>query len=908
MTKTENKKLMIVDGNALLHRAWHALPPLTDRRGRLVNAVYGFLTTLFRAVKDWQPELLTVAFDRPGKTFRHDAYGEYKATRVKQPDELYAQIPILEEVLRALGVPVLGAEGYEADDVLGTLAERAGRETEMETLILTGDLDTLQLVSPKTKVLTLKKGITDTALYDAAAVRERYGLAPEQMVDYKALRGDPSDNIKGVAGVGEKTAAELLKAFGSVEKLYASIKKGKTRSLKPALVKKLLAGEQDATLAKDLVTIRRDLELDWNPRRAALAAVPRERVVELLGELGFRSLLDRIPPIMVQGAAAASLPTGQAGAAGEKVGQRKKISAAKPWVISGAAEAAAWAKKFRGEMVFLTGPEPSLAIREGEETVLVYGSLPVRALKPILEDPQIPKITHDLKTADRVLKNEGVALSGAAMDTMLADYLLAPGTRNHDLSALALTRLGQELPLETSGQTALLPKTPADLALERSRELDALRRLSPLLAAELDSRHQSQFLRELELPLALVLSDMERLGVKIDAKLLARLGAEFAERISQLSRAIWREAGEEFNISSPQQLKVILFEKLRIPTERIKKTATGAGLSTAAAELEKLRGLHPIIDKIFEYRELTKLKSTYIDALPELIDKKTGRVHTSYNQTVTATGRLSSSDPNLQNIPIRTELGREIRRAFIADKGNLLVAADYSQVELRLVASIAGAKNMIAAFQKNEDIHTRTAAAIWNLDPDKVSPEQRRAAKAINFGVIYGMGPQGLSAGAGVSLSEAKDFIQKYFEANPEIRDYIELTKALAAKQGYAETVFGRRRYLPEITSGVPQVRAAAERMAINHPVQGTAADLLKLAMIRVHDSLKKKLPTAKLILTVHDELVVEAPEQEAREVATLLKTEMENAHRFTVPLVVETEIGKNWGEMEATGADEEHR
>ncbi|TAL19642.1 DNA polymerase I [Patescibacteria group bacterium] len=893
MSKKDKKILIAVDGNALLHRAWHALPPLTDRRGRVVNAVYGFLSTLFKVVKDVDPAYLAVTFDRPGKTFRHDAYGEYKATRVKQPDELYQQIPILEDALRILGVPTFGADGFEADDVLGTIAALAEKEKDIETLILTGDLDTLQLVSPQTKVLTLRKGITDTALYDEAAVRERYGLSPEQMVDYKALRGDPSDNIKGVPGVGEKTAAELLREFGTLEKLFSRLKRGQAGSLKETLVKKLLAGERDATLAKDLVTIRRDLKLDFVLRRAALHPVPRERAVELFAELGFKSLLARIPEAMAAG-------RGEQSANKIQVKKKIKKSGAAPWVITEPAEALAWVKRAGRELFILVGPGPSVALREDDETVFVHGSRAVRALKTLLEEPRVTKVTHDLKATDKILRAEGLALRGVIFDTVLADYLLAPGSRSHELAALTLEHLREELPAESAGQGTLLPQTPAEEAAGAARLLDVLKRLAPLLAKMLDERNQTHLLREFELPLAYVLSDMERLGVKIDPALLARLSAEFAGRIEKLSRAVWQDAGEEFNISSPQQLKTILFEKLRIPAERIKKTATGAGLSTAAAELEKLRGLHPIIEKIFEYRELTKLKSTYLDALPALLDEQTGRVHTSYNQTVTATGRLSSSDPNLQNIPIRTELGREIRRAFIADRGNVLVAADYSQLELRLVAVIAGVAAMINAFKRGDDIHGRTAAEMWNTPLEKVSKEQRRAAKAINFGLIYGMGAGSLAASAGVSLAEAKEFIRRYFEAYPQIRDYIELTKALAAKQGYAETVFGRRRYLPEITSGVPQVRAAAERMAINHPVQGTAADLLKLAMIRVHAALKEKDPAAKLILTVHDELVVECPEKDVGGVAALLKEEMENAHRFAVPMTVEIEFGKNWGEMKS--------
>ncbi len=894
VAKKDQKILLAVDGNALLHRAWHALPPLTDRRGRVVNAVYGFLTILFKAVRDYAPAYLAVTFDRPGKTFRHNAYEQYKATRVKQPDELYAQIPILEEVLRAFGVPIFSVEVFEADDALGTIAELAKNDPGVLTCILTGDLDTLQLVDDQTRIITLRKGITDVVPYDAAAVRERFGLAPEQMIDYKALRGDASDNIKGVPGVGEKTAAELLQKFGTLEKMFASFKKNRFEGFRETLAQKIIAAEAEAALAKDLVTIRRDLPLDFSLRRAALVKAPRERIVELLGELGFRSLIDRIPEAMVDGFSVA-VPTVEKSSKTRPV--KTKVEP-KLWVITEAVEAAAWAKKFAAkELVFIAYPEPAVALFAADEIVFVHGVFATRALKPVLENEKIRKFTFDYKAAEKILSMQGIVAAGVVFDAMLADYLLSPGTRSHGLAALALAHLKRELP--STAQGTLLAKNPAELAKDAVAEIKALAALRPILESELDARNQTFLLAEMELPLAKILAAMERIGVKIDASLLHKMSREFGKKLEELTHEIWELGGGEFNIASPQQLKAVLFDKLRIPTERIKKTMTGSGFSTAAAELEKLRELHPIVPKIMEYRELAKLKGTYVDALPELVSVATGRVHTSYNQTVTATGRISSSDPNLQNIPIRTELGRAIRKAFIADKDNVLVAADYSQIELRLVAAIAGSKAMIASFKNNEDIHARTAALIWGIRLDKVTSEQRRAAKAINFGVVYGIGPQGLAQGAGISFNEAREFIQKYFESNPEVREYIDLTKALAHKQGYVETVFGRRRYLPEIESGVRELRAAAERMAINHPVQGTAADILKLAMIRVATALEKQFPAARLIMTVHDEIVVEAPEKEARAVAKLLKAEMEGAHRFSVPIVVDVESGKNWGEME---------
>ncbi|MBP9749101.1 DNA polymerase I, partial [Patescibacteria group bacterium] len=859
----EKQLLLAIDGNAILHRAWHALPPLTDRHGRVVNAVYGFLTLLFRAVKDLSPTHLIVTFDRPGKTFRHDTYAEYKATRIKQPDELYAQIPILEEVLRAFAIPVFAVDGFEADDVLGTISSLATKTPDLHTYILTGDLDTLQLISQKTSIVTLRKGLSDIMIYDDKAVVERFGLSAKQMIDYKALRGDPSDNIKGVPGVGEKTATELLKEFGTLEELYGALQRGNTGKIKPGVIEKLRAHEQDALTAKMLVTIKRDLPLDFSLRRAAIVKVPREKIVELFGDLEFRSLMNRVPEGLIEHAALAEEPAEETSTPKKKTG--KKPVADAPWIITDAVEGAKWTtsflaatKKSAGAITILVSAEPLVALRTAETVIVFHGVFAVRTLKPLLEDEAVKKITHDVKNAEKILLTHGSGLTGVIFDTVLADYLIAPGIRGHDLTTLALTHLKKELPIAAGGQGSLLAADTAALAADAATMVRAVHDIAALLQKEIDERNQTHLLVEMEIPLAHVLAEMERSGISVDVEFLQRMSTDFGKRIDRLTKEIWKDAGSEFNIASPQQLKVVLFETLRIPTDHIKKTATGSGLSTAASELEKLRSLHPIIEKIFVYRELTKLKSTYIDALPALVDTRTGRVHTTYSQVTAATGRLSSNDPNLQNIPIRTELGREIRRAFVAERGRIFVAADYSQIELRLVAAIANAPFMIAAFKNNEDIHRRTAATIWDVPLDQVTSDQRRAAKAINFGIIYGMGPQGLSQGAGISFTEAKLFIQKYFDANPEVRAYMDTLKILAHKQGYVETVFGRRRYLPEIDSGMAQLRAGAERMAINHPIQGTAADLIKLSMIHVHTELKKKIPEARLILTVHDELVVE--------------------------------------------------
>ena len=893
----KRQTLLVIDGHALLHRAWHALPPLTAPDGMVVNAVYGFASILFKALKEMNPEYVAVTFDRAGPTFRHEAYKAYKATRVKQPDELYAQIPILEELLRSMDIPVYDAPGFEADDVIATIvSDPKLRQADVRSVILTGDMDTLQLVDDSTSVLTFRRGITDTVTYDENAVRERYGLSPEQMVDYKALRGDPSDNIKGVKGIGEKTATELIKEFGTLDGLYQELKK-KDSGITGSVADKLRAGEKEAWESRELVTLRRDAPAKFSLKDAERGEIDRERVVAVLSKLGFKSLADRLP--VGAGAEEAEAPK-----PGEKKRTRKTFELVAEQDVANRVAVLAKQKVIailpatRTSDIF-GGDLFALAIAgDGETGFYPLDDHRFEALRPILENPKIEKSSHDAKFLVEVLRGHGIELRGLTMDTMIASYLLSPGTRSHDLERLVFQHFGRELPEIGGGQGRLLPQTTEELAPLYAERAGFVWELSGILGVELRKEGHERLFREIELPLIPVLAEMEQTGVEIDVEFLKKMSADFGKRLKNLSTKIYKQASEEFNINSPAQLKTILFEKLKISAAKIRKTATGEQLSTAASELEKLRGSHPIIDLIFEYRELQKLLSTYVDALPALVNQKTGRVHTSYNQAVTATGRLSSSDPNLQNIPVRTELGREIRKAFVAPRGRVLVAADYSQIELRLVTVIAGDRKMLAAFMDGEDIHTRTAADIWGVSPNDVTREQRYAAKAINFGVLYGQGPRGLAESAGISFAEAKEFIDKYFLSHPEIKNYLETTKALAAKLGYVETLFGRRRYLPEIVSGMPQIRAAAERAAINMPVQGSAADLIKLAMVAVRDRLALKFPNAKLIMQVHDELVVECSKDDAAAVGRLMKETMESVHKFPVPIVVDVEIGQNWGVM----------
>ncbi len=899
--------LYIIDGNALLHRAWHALPPLATKDGRLVNAVYGFLLVLLKLLRDEKPAYLAVTFDKAGPTFRHETYEAYKATRVKAPDELYAQIPILHEVLGALKLPIFEAAGYEADDLIGTIATKTAKG-DIDTVIVTGDLDTLQLVGPHVRVYTFARGIKEVQIYDEKAVRARYGLKPRELIDYKALRGDLSDNIKGVRGVGEKTATELIRQFGSIEALYAALKKKspKAEKLREKLVAALRAGEADAKLSKDLVTIRLDAPIAFDLRDARVEEPDREKLLALFQELGFRSLIDKLP------------------GAGEAVEQPedKKVEKSKKKteyrLLRSAREVAGLAGELArtDHFVVRSSPRPDdflsheffgVAISWEDGGAVFVPVEHLSALNAILGDPKKIKIGHDLKRDIHALRALGVTLAGPFEDVMVASYLLAPGSRAHELPDLAFEHFGRELP-PPEAQGALLPPRVEDIYTRVCEEATLVWQLRTRLLAELEARSQTKLFREIEMPLIPVLATMERYGVKIDVAYLKDMAGTMRGRLVALSKKIYKLAGEEFKINSPAQLKKILFEKLKISSAKVRKTATGE-LSTAAGELERLRGAHPIIDLISEYREFSKLISTYVEALPELVRKDTGRVHTTFNQTVTATGRLSSSNPNLQNIPIRTELGREIRKAFVAPRGYALVSADYSQIELRIAAVIARVRRMIQAFRDSVDIHAATAAEIWNVPLEKVTKEQRRAAKAINFGIIYGIGPASLAESAGISFAEAKEFIQRYFDVYPELREYMDQMRAMAASVGYVETMFGRRRYLPEITSGVPQVRAAAERMAMNHPIQGTATgDLIKLAMLAIHAWIEKEFGVSdeadvKMIMQVHDALVFEVKKSLVSPIAKKIKDLMEHVHEFTVPIVVDVEAGRSWGELTAIDA-----
>lgn len=871
------KKLVLIDSNALVHRAFHALPMLTAPDGRPTNAVYGFTSVLLKMVADLKPDYIAAAFDLAGPTFRHEEYAGYKAHRAKAPDELYAQIPMVKEMLAPMGIPVFEAQGFEADDVIGTISAQARDLPDLQTVIVTGDLDTLQLVhGKKTVVCTLRKGVTDTVTYDGTAVRERYGLDPEQVPDFKGLKGDPSDNIPGVPGVGEKTAATLIAEFGSLERLYEEIEKpafakGKAkRGVSEKLRTKLLEHRDVALFSKKLATIVRDVPLEWSLERSDwhtrmdLAALEAK-----CKDFGFYSLAKRIAGTFGKAVAAVSTQTLDLDGASAPLPTATE-PADTPDALPEGPRAAVQAVLEQGtvralyltpdgERIFsLTDPTPGRCV----QALRRYGTLLGHDIKPLLR--ALPDLPH----------------APAIIDTEIAAWLANPELRDYALERIAYEAADRALgPDPASWPTAVW-------------------HLAPLLEDRLRTAGLTDIFTGMEMPLVSVLAAMERTGIRVDTRTIDDLLALAQREVARLEQDIWKLAGGEFNINSPAQLGDVLFNRLAIKG-KVRRTGGGAP-STAAPELEKLRDEHPVVDLVLQYRELSKLKTTYIEPFPSLVGAD-GRIHTTYHQTGTATGRLSSSDPNLQNVPTRTELGQRFRAAFVADPGWKLVSLDYSQLELRLVAHIAHDETMIAAFRAGEDIHTRTASEVFGLAPAQVTKDMRRQAKVLNFGMIYGMGVLGFARAAGVGRDQAKRFMEEYFARFGGVARYMERTKEEAYEKGYVSTLLGRRRPLGDIRSRIPQLAAAAERMAINHPIQGTGADLMKLAMLAT-DRLIRTGPLAdraRMLLQVHDELVLEVRADAVAETAAAVRAAMESVHRLEVPLVVDVKTGDNWSHME---------
>ncbi len=894
------KKLVVIDGNAIIHRSFHALPPLTTKKGELVNAVYGFASTLLSVIERFQPDYILATFDLKAPTFRHKEYAEYKATRVKAPDELYGQIERVKELVRAFNIPIYEKEGFEADDVIGTVVTQSEASgADIENIIVTGDLDTLQLVSDKTKVYALRRGITDTVLYGAPEVVARFGLQPNQMIDYKALRGDASDNIPGVKGIGEKTATDLLQKYVSLEKVYENL-----AEIKGAVKDKLEKDKAIAFKSKWLATIVLDAPVKLDLAQTVTHEFDRTTIVSLLQELNFFSLIKRLPGTDAKLRNIDESTNGNGGVKDfkfEMIGQEKLDEFVA--TLNGVEEIAITLKKTAGK--YFESQIEGIAIehKTGRAGFVEYSVENFAKLKTVLENEKIRKIGYDLKLDMEILRVFGIELKNVYWDIMLSAYVLNPGSKT-DLANIVLEELGEEMEMNNKkGQLGLEIESKEQVAQKVCHRADYVfklknihqKKIQDISATQNAQKNLETVFREVEMPLVEILARIEENGIRLNKIIFAGISEKITKRIVNLEKSIYELAGEAFNINSPKQVGEILFGTLKISTDNIKKLKTG--FSTASAELTKLRGEHKIIEKIEEYREIFKLKTTYLDALPLLADEHS-RIHTTFNQAVTATGRLSSSEPNLQNIPIRTDVGQLLRTAFEAEKGYRLVGADYSQIDLRVVAHVSGDKNMIDAFVASEDIHRATAAIVNKIPVSQVTEKMRSKAKALNFGIIYGMSVFGFSASAGIDREEAKTFINEYMEKFSGVAKYMRDTKEFAKKNLYVETEIGRRRNIAEINSPNFQVQNAAERMAINMPIQGMAADIMKLAMLAAEKVVAQYAGQVRTVLQVHDELLFEVEEKIADDFAQKIKTAMEQVYKLKVPLVVDVKVGDNWGEI----------
>ena len=904
---SEHKRLFLIDGSALAYRSYFAFvrSPLINSKGMNTGAIYGFAAALLQLMEQENPDRLAVVFDSPEPTFRHAMFADYKATREKMPDEMAEQLPLIDQVVEALGVPILRHPGYEADDVIGTLATRAEAEG-WEVFIVTGDKDFMQVVSDRVRLYDVMKKGSAVEIVGREEVVAKFGVPPEQVIDVLGLMGDSSDNIPGVEGIGPKTALALVQQFGSLEAALDHADEVKGKRAREGLQK----GRDVALLSKKLVTIDTDAPVAFDPEAFGRHEPDAERVVQLLQELEFPSLLERLS----FGEQSARNAYHTVSAPEDFAALLGRLRRAKEFVLDTETTST---EPMRAELVGL-----SFAVREGEawyvpacpDTPLVAGGgglfdqaesqldRVLDQLRPVLENPKVAKGGQNIKYDMVVLARHGIALAGVTFDTMVESYLLDPGARQHNLDVLAMKHLN----LKTTPISDLIGKgkdqiSMAEVPVEQvadyaCEDADVTLRLHRLFLPQLEEHGLDALYADVEVPLIGVLARMEQRGVAVDLGLLAELSEQFAAQIAQLEREIWELAGDEFNVNSTQQLGVILFDRLELHKAkglRLRRTKTGYGTSVAA--LEPYADV-PIVQKVLEYRTLTKLRGTYIDAFPALVHPETGKIHTSFNQAVTATGRLSSSEPNLQNIPIRTELGRRIRKAFIpSSPDRRLLAADYSQIELRVLAHLSADPNLISAFRRGEDIHRRTASEIFDVPMDDVDSTMRSRAKAINFGIVYGMGPQRLARDTGITLDEARGFIERYFERYPTIKAFIDKTVAEAERDGYVTTLLGRRRFVPGLFSDNPGQRAAAERIAVNTPIQGTAADLIKVAMVRLDAVLPERYPDAWMILQVHDELVFDVPEAQVEKVGQLVREKMEGAVELDVPLKVDISVGRNW-------------
>ncbi len=868
-------KLVLIDGNSIAYRAFFALPLLNNDKGVYTNAVLGFTTMLLKIIENESPTHMLVAFDAGKTTFRHKTYTEYKGGRQKTPSELSEQFPVIREVLDAFNIKRYEIKNYEADDIIGTVSTIASKE-DWEVKIYSGDKDLLQLVSDNVHVALTRKGITDIDTYDPAFLNEKYGLSPEQIIDMKALMGDNSDNIPGVPGVGEKTALKLLKQFGTVDAVYDSLDKVSGKKLK----EKLEDNRDQAMMSKELVTIFKETPLELGINDLSYSGYEHDAVVSLFNELGFKNLLNRIGGEQNEEQEIDELSFDLV----KEIEEHHLISPSA--MIVEVMEENYHNAEIQGI---------SIVNENGNYFIPTEVAMSSKLLKNFLEDRSQKKWVFDAKRAVVALGWKGIALEGITFDLVIASYLLNPSESTHDISAISrregFSIVSSDESVYGKGAKRKLPEQD-ELADHLVRKAFAVFQLKETLEEQLKKNEQYELFHDLEMPLTLVLGEMETKGVSVDTKFLEKMGAELNEKLSKIEARIFELAGTEFNINSPKQLGEVLFDKLELPV--IKKTKTG--YSTSADVLEKLESKHDVIPEILLYRQLGKLNSTYVEGLLKVIYSDTGKIHTRFNQALTQTGRLSSTDPNLQNIPIRLEEGRKIRKAFIPSNENwVMFAADYSQIELRVLAHIAQDQNLIEAFQQDEDIHTKTAMNVFNVNKDDVTSNMRRHAKAVNFGIVYGISDYGLSQSIDVSRKEAGEFIDRYLESFPGVKNYMEDVVVKAKEEGYVSTMLQRRRYLPEINSRNFNQRGFAERTAMNTPIQGTAADIIKLAMVQMDTRLKEENLKTRMLLQVHDELIFEAPEEEIETLKRIVPEVMESAIKLDVPLKVDYEYGSTW-------------
>ena len=909
------KRLFLLDGSALAYRSYFAFirAPLINSKGINTGGAFGFTNTLLKILRDERPDYIACLFDTSAPTFRHKAFKEYKATREKMPDDLVDQLPAIRSIVEAFHIPLIEIEGFEADDLMGTFtvqAENAG----IETFLVTGDKDMMQLVSENVKMYTLSKGGSgsETEIVGPREVQEKWGVRPDQIVDLLGLMGDHSDNVPGVPGIGPKTAQELIEQFGSMESLYAGLESVK----RDAVRERLKTNRALAMLSRELITLRRDVPVRVSIEDLKFREIDRARIVPLFQELEFNKFLQELPSL----GGTAAQPAGRVCRIVQKEEDLdaliRELASVPMFVLDTettsllamSAEIVGLSFSWEeGEAVYipLLLPEDHFSGDLFSSPKGEQGRTALQKLKPVLENPRIRKCGQNIKYDMLVLRRHGVDVQGVDFDTMVAAYLINPSARAFGIDALALEFLNlQKIPTKSLIGSGSKQISMAEVELEKIAEYacedaEVALRLRSFFEPKLEENGVSPLFRDVEIPLIRVLVEMEENGVSLDLDLLGKMSRDMDRDLEQLRNKIHELAGEPFNINSTQQLGKILFEKLKIHEtagwKRPKKTKTG--YATDVSVLEALSG-HPLPKALLDYRQLQKLKSTYIDSLPQLVNPRTSRVHASFNQAVAATGRLSSSDPNLQNIPIRTELGREIRKAFVpAEKGWKILSADYNQIELRIMAHLSGDETLTESFRQGEDVHRRTASEVFGFASDQVTPELRRQAKTINFGILYGMGPFGLAQRLGISNEEAQNIITAYFARYPKVNEFIAGTIASAHKHGFVTTLLNRRRYLPEIRSDNRNIREFGERTAVNTPIQGTAADLIKLAMIRIADRLRKDSWKTKMILQIHDELVFETPDSEIEKLSAMVKKEMEGAISLSVPVKVDVGVGANWFE-----------